>query len=62
MKRLLPLLLIFASCEKEDCYLCEKDGRTYRFCEDSYYSPSNTFDEQIESMKSNGYYCDYYKD
>jgi len=56
-------LFLFTGCtESSDCYLCEKDDRLYRYCEDVSYSPTMTFDEQIEWLKSEGYECDYYRD
>jgi hypothetical protein len=65
MKTLLLLtisLTLFGCSKSSDCYLCEKDERLYRYCKGVAYSPTMTFDEQIEWLKSEGYKCDYYKD
>jgi hypothetical protein len=62
MKKLLLFISIaFIGCSKaSDCYICEKDNLTYNYCEDSFYSPNASFDDQIKSLRNDGYDCDYY--
>jgi len=60
---LILTLVLLSSCTKtSDCYVCEKDNQTLRYCEDSFYSPNTSLDETINSLRNDGYDCDYYKD
>lgn len=62
MKKLLLICLAFVSCEKSECYLCEKGSERYRYCDDVYYSPTIEFEDQIDIMREDGFTCDYYVD
>ena len=57
------LAIALTGCSKKtECYLCQKDGRKYKHCNEVSYSPSMTFEETIEYLESEGYECDYYVD
>jgi len=62
MKTIILLTAIaLTGCSKPyDCYLCEKDSKRLRFCEDSFYSPNGSLDETISGLRGDGYNCDYY--
>lgn len=58
---LILLTVLLASCEKDKCYHCTNGQASVIYCEDVYYNPYNTMDEQIEYMRNNGFDCDRYR-
>ena len=55
------LTVLLASCEKDKCYVCTDGQASVVYCEDVYYNPNNTLEEQIEYMRNNGFDCDRYR-
>lgn len=56
MKRLLPLLLIFASCDKEPvCIRCEKGSTVYEFCDGDVDASVVAY-----NLTNQGFLCEQY--
>jgi len=58
---LILLTVLLASCEKDKCYNCTDGQVSVIYCEDVYYNPNNTMEEQIHYLRNNGFDCDRYR-